>query len=194
MNTPESENKASWSKEQMFIDQKIRETEVSLRAREDMEKCWRGGTDASWRAAGCKKSKAERLKDADTHSRIAAKIRGELEMFKSVSSLLQAVVTLNSELDQLLGEIWAGQRSSDEDERSATERVRDLILARAQLQVVKEENERLKTIIRENDRIKTLFHTNACDQRENTDDCICGLSAVFPPPAQSPENPDEKEV
>ena len=46
---------------------------------------------------------------------------------------------------------------------------------------LKRENEKLRKIIVENDRIKTLFHTNECDQRENTDDCICGLSACFPP-------------
>ena len=43
-----------------------------------------------WRAVGCTKTKAQRLKDADMHGRIAAKNRKEVEMFKAVLERLKA--------------------------------------------------------------------------------------------------------
>ena len=71
-----------------FIESKIDRAEQELRSREEMQTTWRGGTDASWRAVGCRKSKAERLEYSKVHQRIANRQRRELEMFKSVLKLL----------------------------------------------------------------------------------------------------------
>jgi hypothetical protein len=67
-----------------FIKDKIVEAEKTLRRRLEMQETWAGGTDASWRAVGSVKSKAERLIDSDTHGRIADKNRKELEMLKAI--------------------------------------------------------------------------------------------------------------
>ncbi len=67
-----------------FIQSKLTDAEKTLKAREEMERVWRGGTDASWKAAGCRLTKAQRLKDAAMHGRIAVKNRTEVEMFKAV--------------------------------------------------------------------------------------------------------------
>jgi hypothetical protein len=63
---------------------KLNEAESALKAREQMEASWRGGTDASWRAVGCKLNKLARLNESATHGRIAVKCRREVEMFKAV--------------------------------------------------------------------------------------------------------------
>ena len=62
---------------------KLHEAKSALKAREQMEATWRGGTDESWRAAGCKMNKAARLKESETHGRIAVKCRREVEMFEA---------------------------------------------------------------------------------------------------------------
>ena len=72
-----------------FIRGKISDMEITLITRIGMQKVWGGGTDASWRAVGCFKSKADRLKESETHGRIADKNRRELEMFKSVLEYLK---------------------------------------------------------------------------------------------------------
>jgi hypothetical protein len=62
---------------------KLHEAKSALKAREQMEATWRGGTDESWRAAGCKMNKEARLKESETHGRIAVKCRHEVEMFEA---------------------------------------------------------------------------------------------------------------
>lgn len=42
-----------------FIAGKVADAERTLKCREEMERTWRGGTDASWRKVGCFKSKQE---------------------------------------------------------------------------------------------------------------------------------------
>ena len=71
-----------------FIKAKLATAKASLKAREQMERIWRGGTDASWRAVGCPDSKAGRIKTADIHGRIAVKCRREVKMFKAVLEAL----------------------------------------------------------------------------------------------------------
>lgn len=71
-----------------FIEGKLIEAFASLKAREEMEVVWRGGTEESWRAVGCRLTKAQRLKDSAMHGRIAAKLRREVELFKAVRDTL----------------------------------------------------------------------------------------------------------
>ena len=67
-----------------WLGDKLKDAEKSLKCREEMAFTWRGGTDKSWNAAGCKLTKSQRLAQADTHSRIAVKCRREVSMFKAV--------------------------------------------------------------------------------------------------------------
>lgn len=79
-----------------FIQVKIVEAEKALKAREQMQRIWREGTDESWAAAanahpstkGQRLTKAERLKESESHGRIAVKCRLEVEMFKLVLTQL----------------------------------------------------------------------------------------------------------
>lgn len=71
-----------------FIRLKIADARRTLKCREQMAKVWRSGTDAEWRAVGCRKSKAQRLDDARIHDRIAVKNRHELEMLRAVLAYL----------------------------------------------------------------------------------------------------------
>lgn len=73
-----------------YIKAKIIEAEKAVKFRDDSYKTWRGGTDASWRAVGCTASKAERLKTADSHGRIAIKCRKELQTLQAVLEYLEA--------------------------------------------------------------------------------------------------------
>lgn len=72
-----------------FIEGKLIEAFASLKAREEMESVWRGGTDESWRKAGCRLTKAQRLKDSAMHERIAVKLRREVELFRAVRDSLR---------------------------------------------------------------------------------------------------------
>lgn len=72
-----------------FIEGKLISAFASLKAREEMERTWRGGTDEMWRAVGCTKTKAQRFKEAEMHGRIAAKLRREVELFKAVRDKLK---------------------------------------------------------------------------------------------------------
>lgn len=71
-----------------FIEGKLIDSFASLKAREEMEKTWSGGTDETWRAVGCHLSKKQRLKDSAMHGRIAIKLRREVELFKAVKDFL----------------------------------------------------------------------------------------------------------
>lgn len=67
-----------------WLREKLEDAEKALKAREQMEEAWRGGTSESWSAVGCFMTKAERLRTSDTHARIAVKCRDEVSMFKAV--------------------------------------------------------------------------------------------------------------
>src|ERR1017187_7754783 len=67
---------------------KIADAEKTLRAREQMENAWLGGTDKSWRAVGCKLGRTQRIAMTDTHARIAKKCRREVQMFRSILDAL----------------------------------------------------------------------------------------------------------
>jgi len=69
---------------------KLDEAKHSLKCREDMQKTWAGGTDASWRAAGCRDSKATRLAHSASHGRIAVKCRREVEMFNATIAAIKS--------------------------------------------------------------------------------------------------------
>lgn len=73
-----------------FIKTKINEAEQTLKRREEMQAVWAGGTNETWKAVGCKKPKADRLKESVMHGRIAVRNREELQMFKNVLMQLQA--------------------------------------------------------------------------------------------------------
>jgi len=78
------------SKEQIveFVKAKTAERERIIQFRDDSEACWRGGTDESWRAVGCKLSKRERLEAAAIHGIIAVKNRRELELWKALLEIV----------------------------------------------------------------------------------------------------------
>ena len=67
-----------------FVKAKLAGAENALIAREQSETSWRDGTDESWRAAGCKLNKSERLKESRMQGRIALKCRYEIKMLKAV--------------------------------------------------------------------------------------------------------------
>jgi hypothetical protein len=83
-----------------FISSKLKDAESRLKTREAMEMVWRGGTNATWAAAaalhpstaGKSLSKRERLKQADTHARIAVKLKHEVEMFKAALELVSKAI------------------------------------------------------------------------------------------------------
>lgn len=67
---------------------KLAEAESALGAREQMEACWRTGTDESWkavaaRAGGKAYTKKERMEESARQGRIAVKCRREVEMYKA---------------------------------------------------------------------------------------------------------------
>jgi hypothetical protein len=66
-----------------WLRAKLIDAESTLKARMQMEATWRGGTDESWKAVGCKTNKAERLKESERHGRIASRCRHDVEMFKA---------------------------------------------------------------------------------------------------------------
>lgn len=71
-----------------FIKSKMVEVEKAIAAREESSKAWRGGTDKSWKAVGCYKSKPDRIAVAEREERILIKLRHELEMFNGVLEIL----------------------------------------------------------------------------------------------------------
>ncbi len=72
-----------------WLQLKLTAAEKELKARLQMEECWRGGTDESWRAVGCKMKKAQRLKESEIHGRISKKSRRDVEMFKAVIAICE---------------------------------------------------------------------------------------------------------
>jgi hypothetical protein len=80
-----------------FLRGKCMDALADAIAREQSEQTWRGGNDESWKlvaslhpstAANAMNKKA-RLKEAEIHQRIAAKLRREAEMFKAAFNLLE---------------------------------------------------------------------------------------------------------
>jgi hypothetical protein len=83
-----------------FIKSKIADVEKAIRCREDSERCFRSGTEASWKAAaamnGAKPmTKAQRLDSAEREYRILIKLRRELEMFNAVLNELSPAAKSN---------------------------------------------------------------------------------------------------
>lgn len=81
-----------------FIRSKLVSAKASVHVREQMERSWRSGDDNVWvqasmlhpSTAGKRISKEDRLKEAETHKRIAIKCRHEAEMFEAVLAELQS--------------------------------------------------------------------------------------------------------
>jgi len=71
-----------------FLKKKLAEAQQTLRSREQANKCWREGTDALWREAGSKRTKAQRLLIADREKSIAARYRRDVKLFKAVIAAL----------------------------------------------------------------------------------------------------------
>ena len=79
-----------------WIAEKVAQAEKTLAARESLAAVCRSGTQKEWTAAakstGTRAStKAERLKEADIHDRIAVKLRRELDMFRATHAALSAL-------------------------------------------------------------------------------------------------------
>ena len=66
----------------------IEATEHTVKAREQAETTWRGGTDKSWRATGCTLSRAERLNNAEFNGRMAAKYRRNLDLIRAIAAIV----------------------------------------------------------------------------------------------------------
>jgi hypothetical protein len=73
-----------------FVKGKLAAAEHAVKCREEAEKTWRGGTDESWRAVGCRMALGQRMETSAREGRIAIKCRREVEMFKEVLARLQA--------------------------------------------------------------------------------------------------------
>lgn len=71
-----------------FWRDELRKAESAAAAREQGEKTWKGGTSKSWRAVGCRKTKAERLQESDREKRIGGKCRKRVEMIRATINLL----------------------------------------------------------------------------------------------------------
>ena len=67
-----------------WLQGQLSKFEKALLARESMSQSWAGGTSESWRLAGCRLNKKQRLEHAATHARIAAKCREDVTMCRAV--------------------------------------------------------------------------------------------------------------
>lgn len=75
---------------------KLSKAEESVRMRESEAETWRTGTNADWdkaawmhpTTAGQKSKKSERLQIAESHDRIAVKLRHEVTMFRATIEAL----------------------------------------------------------------------------------------------------------
>ena len=67
-----------------FIRSKIAALELAIKARNESEKTWRGGTEVSWKAVGCSLTRSKRLEQAASEERILLKLMREQEMFLKV--------------------------------------------------------------------------------------------------------------
>lgn len=72
-----------------WLQLKLDGAEQSLASRLEMAKVWRGGSDKSWAAVGCRKTKKERIKDSAMHMRISARLNNDVEMFKALLAIVQ---------------------------------------------------------------------------------------------------------
>lgn len=71
-----------------WCQSQLADAERDLAAREQAEQRWRSGTTASWREAGCRLTKPQRLRTADREARIAVLCRHNVEMIKAVIAAL----------------------------------------------------------------------------------------------------------
>lgn len=67
-----------------WLHEKLSEAEAALSARKQMASTWQGGTDSTWKAAGCRMNKSQRQREADMQNRIAEKCERDVQMFKAV--------------------------------------------------------------------------------------------------------------
>ncbi len=74
-----------------FVKAELEGVEKALKFRLDAQKCWASGTDESWRAVGCRKTKAQRLKESALHGRVAIKYHQRIEIFNAILNELLAV-------------------------------------------------------------------------------------------------------
>lgn len=72
-----------------WLRDQLAKAEQSLNARKQMESCWHGGTDATWKAVGCKLTKAQRLQESKLHGRIGLKCQRDVEMLKAIIIAIQ---------------------------------------------------------------------------------------------------------
>lgn len=79
-----------------WLGVKLAEAEKALKMREEMAACYRSGTNADWDAAsnmhpstaGMKSTRADRLRQAQNHDRIAVRLRHDRDMFRSTIAAL----------------------------------------------------------------------------------------------------------
>lgn len=85
-----------------FAKLKVSEAQKSVAIREEMVKAWRGGTNESWKQAcamhpltdGKQLSRKDRIKESETHARIAIKLRRELKIFSEIVLRLEELAML----------------------------------------------------------------------------------------------------
>lgn len=72
-----------------WLNAQLAKAEQAVKAREQSEKSWSGGTTAQWREAGCRLTKPQRLANAAMETRILVKCRKDVQMWKQVIGMLE---------------------------------------------------------------------------------------------------------
>jgi hypothetical protein len=112
-----------------WLAEKLAAAEQSVRSREQMADSLKSGTDEDWEKARKlfpetrkmpKSTKAERLRDAASHDRIAIKCRHEVAMYKAMDALAASharlVKALEDAKDSIEGSIRRDNMGVIEDE------------------------------------------------------------------------------
>lgn len=71
-----------------WLNAQLSKAENALAAREQARETWRGGSSQSWKLAGCRLNKSQRLRVAEKEDRISIKCRRDVEMFKVVIAIV----------------------------------------------------------------------------------------------------------
>lgn len=86
-----------------WLVEKVEQAERSLKACQQAAETWKTGTDDDWKGAGCRLTRAQRLKEAAKHGRISIKYARELENFKAVLRFMQRTIpTSNVDVEKVL--------------------------------------------------------------------------------------------
>lgn len=82
-----------------LIADEITKAQQAVESRKQAQAVWRGGSDESWKAVGCKLSKKQRLEQSEVEARIGVKSEKRLETLKLIPSLLAMSRALIAEIE-----------------------------------------------------------------------------------------------